>query len=280
MTSAVRLAPYLMLAWGLFLFLQGIEAPQPPDLPDPADPETATDYDTDEEGLPAMPRAPPEIPNLLDDPEPVNENPGRHQTEVVDLPVLRRGQTQILPEPQPAQGERPPRSMGQQSNAPLLAHERDALQHPPQAQGAPGPRDLLHDPDLQEREPGPHALLHDSDLPDQDPMPFPDPPRHDILLPPRPRLQEDPALPVLRHRGPGPRDPLHDPEARHRDPVRHQVPTDLPPRPPSPNDTRGNDLCILGTTRTGGPRTGLSPRQRATSTTTADPKIFCGTLQP
>ena len=209
MTSAVRLAPYLMLAWGLFLFLQGIEAPQPPDLPDPADPETATDYDTDEEGLPAMPRAPPEIPYLLDDPEPVNENPGRHQTEVVDLPVLRRGQTQILPEPQPAQGERPPRSMGQQSNVPLLVHEHDALQHPPQAQGVPGPRDLLHDPDLPEREPGPHDLLHDSDLPDQDPMPFPDPPRHDLLLPPRPRLQEDPALPVLRHRGPGPRDPLH-----------------------------------------------------------------------
>ena len=64
-----------------------------------------TETDSDDTDLPAMPHAPPEAPSEEDG-------------EVIDMPVLRQGDAPVLPEPRPAQGERPSRGQGQQGSNP------------------------------------------------------------------------------------------------------------------------------------------------------------------
>ena len=69
------------------------------------------DTDSDDTGLPPMPHAPPEDDPSRDARD--DEDSDEAEQEVFDIPVLRHGDAPVLPEPQPAQGERPPRGRRQ-----------------------------------------------------------------------------------------------------------------------------------------------------------------------
>ena len=125
------------------------------------------DTDSDDTGLPPMPHAPPEDDPSRDARD--DEDSDEAEQEVFDIPVLRHGDAPVLPEPQPAQGERPPRGRRQPEE---LANPKPTTRNytpgePSQQVSIPDPGQpaLLRRP----RGPAPDRQLHDPEVPARNP---------------------------------------------------------------------------------------------------------------
>ena len=192
-------------------------------LQTPAGTAPTTESESEDPDLPPMPHAPPEEA----------ESAVTSETEeVFSIPVLRHGDAPVLPEPQPAQGERPPRARGSvEATPPRMSSEQDRSTTASSSRATPLRSDHREQPRLAEAPTLPRHRAPGSHLRDDRPQRAPS--DRDLLRDPPPQPQRDPAQ---RHRDAAAEPPRDVQKGRQDDSPLEHGHDDQPQREPDAPD--------------------------------------------